>query len=68
MASYLGVVDTVSYVKQQISVSKEEFYRQMPFEVVEDANSHVVDFRYGVTEQLRQFVLSGKADKGWVSL
>jgi len=59
-ASHLGLV-------QQISASTDEFYRQMPFEVV-DEERQVVDLRTEVVEQLRKYVLSGKADKGWVSL
>ena len=59
-------VDVMQYALSQISASHEKLYCQVPFDISSEP-CHVVYLRgKEVVQQLRDFIISGKADECWI--
>ena len=59
-------VDVMQYALSQISASHEKLYCQVPFDISSEP-CHVVYLRgKEVVHQLRDFIISGKADECWI--
>ena len=59
-------VDVMQCALSQISASHEKFYCQVPFDISSEP-CQVLDLRgKEVVHQLRDFIISGKADECWI--